>query len=118
MEHGLSIEEEIEYEEFDGDFFRAAYKSVVLNPSSKLVHGIVTENGTKRIRAWTEKGNTVFDTEHLVTMPRYLFYDDNKVQLTVRYTRDEAYREHVKSGTYGYWHSIFDEFTQKVKNED
>jgi len=110
-------DEEIFEQPEDDNNFRIAYKNVVLNPSSKLIHGIVTEAGEKRVRAWTEQGDTVYDTENHATLPKDLFYNTYAIQITVSYDRAEAYLEHLKMGDYGYWHSIFNDFIVKEKDD-
>lgn len=97
------------------DCFQASYTGLILNPSAYLVHGIVTEDSKERVKAWLELGDKVIDSETNSTIPSELFYSTYDIYITVKYDREEAYQEYLKSKHYGYWHPIL---TKTMKGKE
>lgn len=92
-----------------GQCYVLSYQYVTSNNGWNLIHGYITDKiSTGRMidHAWCEQGDIVYDPVLDWTIPKQVYYGIFDVQVDKTYTRDEAMKAALDSGTYGPWHDV------------
>jgi hypothetical protein len=101
-----------------GDCFMSAYRNIFHNRQYKLVHGVVTRksDGIQHPHAWCEFGGMVYDNSNgnNICMPKELYYSLGNIELTVRYTYDEAVNNVLNTEMYGWWNPLFKPYQELI----
>ena len=100
-----------------GNCYQVAVDTLMKNPNAKLVHGVVTGqgaiNGIQYGHAWVEDGDTVIDNTlrgDLRRLPKQLYYRIGNINITRKYTYNQALENLIKYEHYGPWDKVFDDY--------
>ena len=100
-----------------GNCYQVAFDTLIENPNAKLVHGVVTGQGPiegiQYTHAWVEDGDEIIDntlSPNLRRLPKQLYYALGNIDITRKYTYKQALEQTIKTGHYGYWDKVFDDY--------
>jgi len=100
-----------------GNCYQVAFDTLFSKPGAKLVHGVVLGQGPLEgiefTHAWVEDGDTVIDNTQPVgrnEFPKVVYYLIGHIDITREYTRAKAIENATRTGHYGPWDKVFDNY--------
>ena len=111
--------DDIPEENKHGDCFKVAFETLMKHPKYTLVHAVVNGQGPltgiQYVHAFCidESQDTVIDNTQPPStreLPVGLYWYIGKIEIYKEYSEEEAYKEVARTGTYGPWDKIFDNY--------